>query len=222
MASTTFQIGKYWLFVTNFLASAAWFRVLWTIVTNLLTITNTTTTENGRDGDDIDTICRATLGSAINWALWISMMEILNCLFRLTSSPLPAVVLFSCTRMGVEKIVAPLLPCSSWQHLITVLSWSLGDTIRFGTFAINTANPQLVWTKSFRFMVGPILFPIGALGEMMMVVAAAQNGRPKAYLAATLWPVFFYPMMKQLLKQRRRHFQSQLQGKTKEKHIKAV
>jgi hypothetical protein len=223
MASTTSRYGKYWLIVTNFFIALAWFRVLWTIVTNFSTITSKTVNEYSRDVSvDVDPVCRETLGSATNWALWISMMEVLNCIVGLTSSPLPAVFLFSCTRMGVEKLVAPLLPCSCWQHWITVLSWSLGDTIRFGTFAVNTANPRLVWTKSLRFMVGPILFPIGAFGEMMMVVAAAQNGRPKAYLAAVLWPVFFYPMMKQLLKQRRRHFQSLLQGEKKAKQIKSV
>jgi Protein tyrosine phosphatase-like protein, PTPLA len=120
----------------------------------------------------------------------------------------------------VEKLVAPLIPCSSWQHLITVFSWSLGDTIRFGTFALNTASPSWQFTKSIRFTVGPILFPIGALGEMMMVVAAAHDGRPKAYIAAALWPVFFYPMMKQLLKQRRKHFESIQEGRKKQ--IKAV
>ncbi|KAL3910318.1 MAG: hypothetical protein SGILL_007740, partial [Bacillariaceae sp.] len=73
--------------------------------------------------------------------------------------------------------------------------------------------------KTVRFILGPILFPIGAFGEMMMVVAAARDGRPKAYIAAALWPVFFYPMMKQLLKQRRKHFQS---AEPKKKVIKAV
>jgi hypothetical protein len=223
--TTAFSIGTYWLIATNILTAGAWFRVLWTIVINFSNITNkatttTTTTTN---------VCRELLGSATNWALWISMMEIVNCLVGLTSSPLPAVLLFSCTRMGVEKIVAPLFPCSNWQHLMTLLSWSIGDTIRFGTFAINTANPRMVWTKSLRFMVGPIVFPIGAFGEMMMVVAAAaaqrDNGRRRqAYLAAAaaaLWPVFFYPMMKQLLKQRRRHFRS-LQNGVVTEQIKAM
>ena len=67
---------------------------------------------------------------------------------------------------------------------------------------------------------GPFLFPIGALaGEMMMVILAGSlNEKPILYGAASLWPVFFYPMFQQLLKQRRKHFQS----KTKKKEIKSV
>lgn len=209
MVSQSFS--KYWLIASNSLTAAAWMWVLWIIVTNFLASTNE------HSNSSSESSCLDVLGSATNMALWISMMEIVNCLLGFTRSPLPAVLLFSCTRMGVEKIVAPVIPCSSWQHLITVFSWSLGDAIRFGTFAMNTANPSLHITKSVRFIVGPILFPIGAFGEMMMVVAAAQDGRPKAYIAAALWPVFFFPMMKQLLKQRRKHFQS-----TKEEKVKAV
>jgi hypothetical protein len=122
--------------------------------------------------------------------------------------------------MGVEKLIAPLIECNSWQHLMTVTSWSLGDTIRFGSFAINTYNPQITIMKSIRFTVGPILFPIGAGGEFLMVVLAATGRRPKLFIAAALWPIFFYPMMKQLLKQRRKHFQQQ--GKDRKKQIKAV
>ncbi|KAG7362922.1 phosphoglyceromutase [Nitzschia inconspicua] len=210
------SFSKYWMVGSNFLTAAVWFRVLWVIVSNLSSLTGTNGSLSDEESNNI--ICREKLGLATNMALWVSMVEIVNCLLGFTKSPLPAVLLFSCTRMGVEKIVAPLISCSSWQHLITVFSWSLGDTIRFGTFAMNTAYPSLPVTKSIRFMVGPILFPIGAFGEMMMVVAAAQNGRPKAYAAAVLWPIFFYPMMKQLLKQRRKHFQST----KKQKNIKAV
>jgi hypothetical protein len=74
--------------------------------------------------------------------------------------------------------------------------------------------------KSIRFTVGPILFPIGAGGEFLMVVLAATGRRPKLFIAAALWPIFFYPMMKQLLKQKRKHFQQQ--GKDRKKQIKAV
>jgi Protein tyrosine phosphatase-like protein, PTPLA len=150
-------------------------------------------------------------------ALWISLVEVFNCVAGFTRSPLPAVLLFSFTRLGVENIVGPLLPCTSWQHLLTVFSWSLGDTIRFGSFAINTMDPTVTLAKSVRFTIGPILFPLGAFGEMMMVVLVASRGRPAVYVAAALWPVFFYPMMRQLLAQRRKHFQPK--GK---KEVKAI
>jgi hypothetical protein len=39
-----------------------------------------------------------------------------------------------------------------------------------------------------------------------MVLLAAKDGRPGLYVAASLWPLFFYPLMKQLLKQRAKHF----------------
>jgi hypothetical protein len=96
--------------------------------------------------------------------------------------------------------------------------WGFGDMVRFGCFAIASAAPQVRLVKSIRYTVGPILFPIGTFAEMMMVILAASDGRPMIYLAAALWPVFFYPMMQQLLKQRRKHFEP----KEKKKQIKAV
>jgi hypothetical protein len=204
--SSSSAFTKYWMVGSNLVTAVAWCRVFLIIVTHFSKLVT-------NSDDD----CLRVLSPATNWALYISMMEIVNCLAGFTRSPLPAVLLFSCTRLGVEKIVSPLIPCNSWQHLMTVASWSLGDTVRFGSFAVNTANPNVRVAKTIRFMLGPILFPIGAFGEMMMVIAI---GQPKAYVAAALWPVFFYPMMKQLLKQRRKHFE---EGPTKKKKaIKAV
>jgi len=57
--------------------------------------------------------------------------------------------------------------------------------------------------------VGPIVFPFGVLGEMAMVLTAAQlstHNTVYLYFAASLWPLGFYPLMKQLWKQRQRHF----------------
>lgn len=57
--------------------------------------------------------------------------------------------------------------------------------------------------------------------EMFMVLlASSEQNKPMLIVAAALWPVFFYPMYKQLLKQRRKHVQSISKSKTKE--IKAV
>jgi len=199
---------KSWLVTSNLVTALAWLRVLLTVATNFFSLQ-----------DAGLSVCSDALTPATHLALWISLVEIFNCLTGFTRSPLPAVLLFSGTRLGVEKLVAPSIPCGSWQHLLTVSCWSLGDTIRFGTFAVNTADPNIVAAKSLRFTVGPVLFPIGAFGEMTMVVAAAsEKGQPGLYIAAALWPVFFYPMMQQLLKQRRKHFSS---GE-KKKQIKAV
>ena len=191
------------------MTSLAWFRVFLTIALNWSSLFL----------EDDNSFCIDRLQPITNIALWISFIEVFNCLVGFTRSPLPAVLLFSLTRMGVEKLVAPMIPCGCWQHILTVMCWSLGDTIRFGSFAINTANPSFVFVKSIRFIVGPILFPIGAGGECLMVVLAAKlNDRPKLYVAAALWPIFFYPMMQQLLKQRRKHFEN----KDRKKQIKAV
>jgi hypothetical protein len=111
-------------------------------------------------------------------------------------------------RTGVEVLVTPLITCGAWQHLATALFWSFGDTIRFGCFAVDEAFPQAgTHAKSVRYTVGPMLFPLGAAGEMLMVLRAAMDGRPLLYIAAALWPLGFYPLMKQLRRQRKKHFQ---------------
>jgi len=46
-------------------------------------------------------------------------------------------------------------------------------------------------------------------GEMLMVMKLAADGRPLVYLAASMWPAGFYPLIKQLLKQRKKHFSKQ-------------
>lgn len=202
------SIGTIWLTASNLVTAVAWGRVA----------TIALTTGLGELANPESTACAETLAPAVKTALVISFVEIFNSIAGFTRSPLAAVLLFSCTRAGVEYLVAPIIPCGSWQHVLTVSMWGLGDLIRFGCLAIHTAFPSIKVAKSIRFTVGPILFPIGASSEMFMVVLAASDNRPMLYLAAALWPIFFYPMMKQLLKQRRKHFQP----KDKTKHIKAV
>jgi hypothetical protein len=203
------NLKQTWLVATNVVISASWGRVLLIILSNLSSL-----------GSD-DSVCLDVLGPPLKFALAVSFLEIFNCTVGLTRSPIAAVVLFSCTRMGVELLTAPLIPCGSWQHILTAGTWSLGDLVRFACFAIDTAIPGMFWVKSIRFTVGPILFPIGGLaGEMMMVIrAGSDNNRPILYAAAALWPFFFYPMMQQLLKQRRKHFNSKNLNK---KGIKSV
>jgi hypothetical protein len=45
----------------------------------------------------------------------------------------------------------------------------------------------------YRYSVGPVLFPLGAAGETLMVIHPARHGRPSRDLAAMLWPVGFDP-----------------------------
>lgn len=204
-----FNLHQAWLVATNVVISASWGRVLLIILSN-----------GWSSLESDDSACLDVLGPPLKFALGVSFLELFNRIVGLTRSPIAAVVLFSCTRMGVELLTAPLIPCGCWQHLVTVAAWSLGDLVRFACFAIDTAIPGMFWVKGFRFTLGPILFPIGAAAEMMMVVrAGSDHNRPILYAAAALWPVFFYPMMQQLLKQRRKHFNSK---KEKKKEIKSV
>lgn len=205
---TSLSFGTIWLTASNLITALAWGRVATIVLT----------TGFGELSNAESTVCEETLGPAVKLALMISFVEIFNSIAGFTRSPLAAVLLFSCTRAGVEYLVAPLIPCGSWQHILTVGMWGLGDMVRFGCLAVHTAFPSIGLAKSIRFTVGPILFPIGASGEMFMVILAASNNRPTLYVAAALWPVFFYPMMQQLLKQRRKHFQP----KDKKKQIKSV
>jgi hypothetical protein len=151
-------------------------------------------------------ICEERLTPALSLALYLSFLELFNALVGVTKSKPHQVLLFSIVRFGVEMLAAPLLPCGSWQHLLTVFCWSSGDTVRFFCFAWDNLVPGGRMAKAVRYTVGPLLFPFGALGEMLMVIAAAQDGRPKMYIAALLWPAGFYPLFTQLLKQRKKFF----------------
>jgi hypothetical protein len=204
------RLGSIWLAASNFITAAAWGRVALIVLTTMA---------SGDLSSSESNACSTALVPAVKMALMISFIEIFNCVTGLTRSPLLAVLLFSCTRAGVEYLVEPLIPCGSWQHILTVSMWGVGDFIRFGCLGVVTLLPEAQVFKSIRFTVAPILFPIGASGEMLMVILAGYvNNRPMLYMTAALWPVFFYPMMQQLLKQRRKHFEP----KDKKKQIKSV
>jgi Protein tyrosine phosphatase-like protein, PTPLA len=151
-------------------------------------------------------VCLLKLTPDVRMATLGGFLELFNAMLGSTRSNPRQVLLFCVVRAGVEYLVAPHLPsCSQWQHLMTVFLWSLGDTIRFGCFFLDSMVPGGNFAKSVRYTVGPVLFPLGALGEMLMVIALAQHtGNKLLYAAAMLWPVGFYPLMKQLLKQRRK------------------
>jgi hypothetical protein len=165
--------------------------------------------------------CDGILRPALFVALAVSaLVEIGTSATGLTRSNIVQVLLFASVRTGTELWVTPLIGCGAWQHLFTALCWSLGEVVRFGCFAMDQAMGEngSNLAKSIRYSVGPILFPLGAGGEMLMVINAGYtNGRPILYAAASLWPLGFYPLMKQLLKQRRKHFSSK-----KEKVIKSI
>lgn len=181
---------KAWLLLSNAIMCLGWARVLAVFLFGSVT----------QDEDS----CSEQLPSAVSMALYLSFLELFNALVGFTRSKPHQVLLFAVVRFGVELLVAPMLPCTSWQHILTTVSWSLGDTVRFGCFAADTIWSGSYMAKAVRYTVGPLLFPFGASGEMFMVIAGAQDGRPKMYLAALLWPAGFYPLYTQLLKQRKK------------------
>ena len=196
------------LFIGNAAIHIAWLRVLWTF-----------TTEPIQDEET----CSALVHPQTLTALAISGIELLNALLGLTKSKPHQVLLFSSVRAGVELLLSPLLPCNEPRHLWTVGCWAMDGLFRFGSFGLDAllslfgyeSSPII---KSIRYTVGPLLFPLGAGGEMFMVLRAAKDGRPALYFAASLWPVCFHPLMKQLLRQRRKHFKKLKDAKTQKEN----
>lgn len=208
-----YNVRTIWLILSNFIIAAAWARVA------VIALHEGWNTFLSSDDNGDSSSCTDVLGPATRVALAVSFLELPSAILKFTRSPIPAVLLFACTRAGVELLVAPMIPCTSWEHLLTATMWGIGDTVRFGCFALDSLFPGVHSVKSVRYSVGVALFPIGTFGEMMMVILAGRvNSRPMLYGAAALWPVFFYPMMRQLLKQSRKHFAS----KDKTKQIKSV
>lgn len=200
MTMETATLKRIALVVTNATMTFMWARALFVIVSNGW---------NNLAAAADNNVCENTLRPTLLAALAVSYLELFTSLVGLTRSNPIQVLLFSTVRAGVEVLVAPILPCGCWQHLLTATCWSAGDVIRFGCFALDSLAPQLEsLVKATRYTIGPLLFPLGAGGEMLMVIRAASEGRPAMYVAAALWPAGFYPLMKQLLKQRRKYFQS--------------
>lgn len=187
---------KFSLVATNLAMFSAWAHVIYVFVTVGL---------DGLTDRESDT-CEVRLRPALYLALAISTVELFTCMVGLTRSHPMQVLLFATVRAGVELLVTPLINCNSWQHLFTAFCWSLGDAVRFGCFTLDGLFPGGTMAKSIRYTVGPVVFPLGTFGEMLMVIRAAMEGRPTLFVAAALWPAGFYPLMKQLLNQRRKHF----------------
>lgn len=188
----THNMMRAWLILSNATMMMGWANVL--VVLSL------------HNGD-----CEQVLTPRIRLALLLSFLELFNAIVGCTRSKPHHVLLFSLIRFGVENLVAPLLSCDAWQHVLTVASWSAGDTVRFGCFFLDhLVSSDSDVPKRIRYSIGPILFPCGALGEMLMVIAAASSqtrwSRLAFYGASALWPVGFYFLYTQLLRQRRKFF----------------
>jgi hypothetical protein len=144
------------LFLGNAVIHIAWTRVLWSLALEEMN----------------DDTCHSIIKPKTMTALMISSIEFVNAVLGLTRSKPHQVLLFASVRAGVEMMVAPLIPCSSYQHIFTILMWSLDGLIRFGCFGIDAflslfgkSSPSII--KTIRYTVGPLLFPLGAGGEMV-------------------------------------------------------
>lgn len=209
--SSSSSSRTWWMVLSNAVMMLGWLHVFIILVVHGDVILHDTTT----------TECADKLSRPLRIALMISFLEVANALLGVTRSQPQQVALFAIIRAGVEGMVAPMLiSCHHPSHLITVFCWSCGDSVRFFCF-LSDLLVGGTWPKAIRYTVGPILFPIGTLGEMWMVLAAANRQpndtvRYAMYVAASiLWPAGFYPLFKQLLKQRRKFF---AQGKETNKN----
>ena len=174
------------------------------------------------------TLCNDQFVPIVHFALVISFIELFNSITGMTRSKPAQVLLFAIIRFGVEQIVGPSISTcpTAWSHVLTVACWSLGDTVRFGCFFLDSlASNGSRWAKYVRYSVGPILFPLGTLGEMMMVFTMAGETYSAnklhsiaMYVAALiLWPMGFYSLFTQLLRQRQKflHQDQDINGDSK-------
>lgn len=180
------SLRQTWIVTTNAAIALSWARVVVLLIWNRQVVD----------------------GTAVRVALAVSCLEWLSALLQFTRSKPLQVWLFASVRMGVELLVAP--HCSEQWHVFTVSCWAVGDTVRFSCFFLDALFESRL-PKAIRYTVGPILFPLGFLGECAMVanVASRQESataRGWIYFAASLWPLGFYPLYSQLLRQRRKFF----------------
>jgi hypothetical protein len=202
-SATSGGITRVWILLTNAAMMLAWGRVL-----GVLCFNDMSTIIDPKLAD-----CSEKVTSSVTVALGVSFLELFNAVIGVTRSKPQQVLLFSVIRMGVELIVTPAMngTCSAWQHILTVACWSLGDTVRFSCFLLDNLFPGGRLAKSVRYTVGPILFPMGTIGEMLMVIAVGNQTEATVmklliYGAASLWPVGFYFLFTQLLRQRKKFF----------------
>jgi hypothetical protein len=214
------ELRRVWLIGTNACMMLSWMRplvfVLMPYYYNYLEILFSPT--EASKVSTLSFLCNDQFTPMVHTALIISFLEVFNSLTGMTRSKPAQVLLFAIIRFGVEHLVGPNLnTCpTAWSHIVTVTCWSLGDTIRFGCFFFDSViSNGSRWAKYIRYTVGPILFPLGTLGEMLMVLTLANQrytvnlGHSLAmYVAALLlWPIGFFSLFTQLLRQRQKFFQ---------------
>mmetsp|Transcript_4099 Transcript_4099/g.5381 ORF Transcript_4099/g.5381 Transcript_4099/m.5381 type:complete len:263 (+) Transcript_4099:185-973(+) len=203
-SSSSKGMERAYLIFSNGTMMIAWARVLRVIVRNRWEGLQDEFSEAATGSK-----CLGLLTPALHLAIAISFMEVFNASVGLTRSKPHLSLMFCSVRAFAETVVAPRLShCGIWSHLFTATCWSLGDMIRFGCFLLDLMVPGGTLAKSVRYNVGPIMFPLGALGELLMVgTYSVQTGQWFLLVAAVIaWPIGVYPLMNQLLKQRSKFF----------------
>ena len=164
-----------------------------------------------------------SLKPVLSRAIVTSFLEVFNATMGFTRSKPSNVIMFVVVRAGVEYLASPLLPYNCWQHLLAATCWACGEMVRFGCFTIDSLVGGSDTAKSVRYTVGPAAFACGTLGEWTMVITLAltndteQSIYAKAFLwyCVVSWPIGFSKLFKQLIKQRRKHFQNLAQKTAK-------
>merc|ERR1711862_182687 len=156
--------------------------------------------------DSLYETCIQTLHQRIQVSLILSFIELLTCIAKLTKSKPQMVFLFLSVRCIIQNYIAPTFYCT-FNHLFTCFIWSIGDTIRFGCFALeHYTNGTKTIYRSVRYNAGIVFFPLGAFGEAIMTLRLALIKKTSIgmWILVSLWFVGFPPLMKQLLRQRRK------------------
>jgi Protein tyrosine phosphatase-like protein, PTPLA len=212
------ELRRGWLIGTNACMMFGWMRVLIFLLLHYYNNLKVLIPSNATSFNALPPLCNDQFVPLVHIALIASFLEVFNSMTGMTRSKPAQVLLFAIIRFGVEHLVGPNLnTCpTAWSHTLTVMCWSLGDTIRFGCFFADSIVPNGIrWAKYIRYTVGPILFPLGTLGEMLMVLTMANQsyntnkGQSLAlYVAALfLWPIGFFSLFIQLLRQRQKFLQ---------------
>lgn len=136
-----------------------------------------------------------------------SLVEVLQALLGWTKTkPLNAAV-FVVGRGFIALYIARFaVNFHSLAFLLTATFWSIGESVRFFCFALSTVQPSLrINLMHIRYTVGPILFPLGFIGEMCMLVQIVLSDFNILVLVITMmWPFGFIPLLQSLLRQRKK------------------
>ena len=160
---------------------------------------------------DADALLRAA-----SVAILVTTLEFFHALLGITRSGPGNVALFTVARAIIGVVIGARLPCHP-AFVATVLAWSCGEIVRFTCFSLTALTTlSASWDRfaaarlrAVRYNAGPVFFSIGTCGEIVMLVLAATSSTSGStwwtWALVVGWPAGFFILMRQLLKQRRKH-----------------